>query len=617
MFNDLYGNQTDQALAAKAKTAKPEVHEVSIMQGVGGALWRGPAAGALETGRALNYLGSISTAGMAAKALSPKPPTSIDGWFAENETGKTLGKEAKALEPDPEASGAAAQIVHGLTKFGAKAVGYAATMGPLAPFAFGADEGISEGLKLTDQGVDGVTAAQAGVVHGIMSGVGVALPMTAKTLKGTAALIGVGGPGFFMGEQHVMRTVLEDADYLDLSKMYDPFDVTGMVASVAAPTVFAGAAKIAQGAKAKQLVGDTPKRDSVGTPKRDSADPDPIASALAEAEPVPPREAVDAVRVKQLSEHESFKPPEPTNAKAAAEFTARIKDATDRLNAGEKIELETPSSRPVTKVELTPGKFRPMRDSDGAPVAASPEEAASLYKWMGDSKLVTDDGAPVVMFKTADESGQVVVRDSLPAPRETKGQIPDTKAPDSDKKPGSADTIAQKSETPEAEPEAPPTPVYVKAERIAATKEQPLPEGSPVPKGSDAAWVDTPEGPGLKVAKTDQTRAAPRDTPGADLDQAANARPSPPDQQARPDAELVQPETPVKPTDQAETDEFDAQTDQVAQTLIDELPDLEIELDDGTRISAAEAMQMADEVVAQANTDAKAFEAAVQCFLRT
>lgn len=46
-------------------------------------------------------------------------------------------------------------------------------------------------------------------------------------------------------------------------------------------------------------------------------------------------------------------------------------------------------------------------------------------------------------------------------------------------------------------------------------------------------------------------------------------------------------------------------------------PDLVVELDDGTTMTAAEALAAADEAVAQAQTESRAFEAAVSCFLRT
>ena len=40
-------------------------------------------------------------------------------------------------------------------------------------------------------------------------------------------------------------------------------------------------------------------------------------------------------------------------------------------------------------------------------------------------------------------------------------------------------------------------------------------------------------------------------------------------------------------------------------------------MDDGTTMTAAEALAEADAVLAQAQTDSRAFDAAISCFLRT
>lgn len=53
-----------------------------------------------------------------------------------------------------------------------------------------------------------------------------------------------------------------------------------------------------------------------------------------------------------------------------------------------------------------------------------------------------------------------------------------------------------------------------------------------------------------------------------------------------------------------------------ARAIADELGDLVVTLDDGTEMSAREALARADEVIAQAKTDALAFDAAITCFLR-
>jgi multidrug efflux pump subunit AcrA (membrane-fusion protein) len=46
------------------------------------------------------------------------------------------------------------------------------------------------------------------------------------------------------------------------------------------------------------------------------------------------------------------------------------------------------------------------------------------------------------------------------------------------------------------------------------------------------------------------------------------------------------------------------------------MPDMEIAVEDGSTVKASEALAAADEIVTQAEADAKGFDAAVSCFLR-
>ncbi|MGB5940299.1 MAG: hypothetical protein WBG81_12780, partial [Rhodanobacter sp.] len=76
--------------------------------------------------------------------------------------------------------------------------------------------------------------------------------------------------------------------------------------------------------------------------------------------------------------------------------------------------------------------------------------------------------------------------------------------------------------------------------------------------------------------------------------------------QGRPDNSSI-----AKATAQAEAPEVRS-----ARAIADELGDMRITLDDGTETTVREALAAADDAIAQAETDARAFEAAITCYLR-
>lgn len=616
MFNELFREQTDAALAGAAKFRKREPDPPpSTLQGMAGALWRGPAAAALETGRALTYAASITPSGAIFKGITTgKAPTSLDAWFGETDYGKGLGAAAKALEPDPQTTGTAAQLTFGLSKFGAKAVGYALTLGPAAPIGFGLDEGASETLRLVDQGVDVGTALAAGGVHGVVSGAAMALPAAGQTVRQTAGLAIGGGPVAFVGEQAAIRTILESQDYDQVAKQYDPFDITGLIASTVAPGVF-GAFTHGVRARAKAKAQAAKMDESAGAKPAD---------VPAKAEP-PPQEAVDAARVRVLAEHESMRAPEPANPKAAVEYRARIAEAEQAMQEGRApVRLTDPprQTEPRT-IDLPDGRTVPTRDTEGRPVAATPEEAAELYRWLGESVMRDEQGAPRVLYRTDDADGAPLIRESA----ETTPLADDVGAgraieATDEGTPAPAPKTAQRAATQADEPaQRMASPVFVRAEKVAGTPQAPLPaeQGTPAAMraaGVDAAWVESPEGPALRVARSDQVRAAPRGDDVDAVDRQATATPMTADPDARPGQARPDPAAP-RPVADADEAAYQAATDANARVALADMPDLQIELDDGTRISAAEALAEADEALARAKTDARAFDAAVQCLLRT
>lgn len=135
--------------------------------------------------------------------------------------------------PNPETVSTASRIVHEVSRvIGKVAIVGSLTRSPLATAAaVGADEGGATYLDLRDQGVDPATAAKVGAVSGVSTAVGIALPASAPTLAGKAALVAVGGPGSFVAENVAAREILRAADFGEIAERYDPTDPTGLVVS--------------------------------------------------------------------------------------------------------------------------------------------------------------------------------------------------------------------------------------------------------------------------------------------------------------------------------------------------------------------------------------------------
>lgn len=257
MFDELYAADVENGLRDRALRPLPN-HEPQ--PGIGAGFWSAaakalPAAG-VESFRAMSPL--LDAYGKAAAYRDAPTVAMIHGQpekspenikretidrIGDNDLGRSLRPVVERLTPDPATTGAAGQFVFGAGKVVGKAVGYSMLTGPVAGAALtGADEGTNEAMRLMDKGVDQKTAAKAGAVHGIATSVSVALPVAGKTIAQTAGLAVVGGPASYMAETATIRHLLENADYDKLAREYDPFDTTGLLVSLAAPSVMGAGA---------------------------------------------------------------------------------------------------------------------------------------------------------------------------------------------------------------------------------------------------------------------------------------------------------------------------------------------------------------------------------------
>lgn len=173
---------------------------------------------------------------VAAEASQKKVQS---GEAFTSEAGKALRATAKDLMPDPATANTAEQLLFGFTRFGAKAVGYSLAGGPVPGAVMtGVDEAMTEADKLAAEGVDAQTRIKVGTVAGVSAAAQVALPVAGKTIPQTVGLVVAGGPGSFVAQQALSRSVLENAGYDKLAQQYDPFDPVGLAVSTLVPAGF-------------------------------------------------------------------------------------------------------------------------------------------------------------------------------------------------------------------------------------------------------------------------------------------------------------------------------------------------------------------------------------------
>ena len=145
--------------------------------------------------------------------------------MGNSEVARGFRERAKDFTPDPASVGLAGQIIHGVLSTLVKAGAYSVATGPAAPVMFGGDLGINRAQELSDQGVDGGTAAVAGVVTGVTSAVGMRLPAAMGATRTQSAVIGAAvNPALTVAEMGGIQTLLQHADYEKIADQYKPFD---------------------------------------------------------------------------------------------------------------------------------------------------------------------------------------------------------------------------------------------------------------------------------------------------------------------------------------------------------------------------------------------------------
>ena len=259
MFDSLFAPETASALATRARIPSAPPDGPGAFGNFWGALVRGPAAGVLDMvdipARQVEREQNLRVRGLPSLRERDERLPKIG---EEIDMQSPLARSVReALTPDPMTTGVMSQIVFGAGNVLTQAGIMGLAGGPLVGAGgVGVVQGAIETGKLQDEGVDTATAVQAGLVKGATMAASFAAPVIGKTLLETLGIIAVTGPGAFMAEQAGIRAVLEQADYDTQAAKYDPFDPVGLTVSTLAPALFAGAAGAMRGAARKALPPD-------------------------------------------------------------------------------------------------------------------------------------------------------------------------------------------------------------------------------------------------------------------------------------------------------------------------------------------------------------------------
>lgn len=417
MYDSAFLTETENSLSMGAPQRPPEK---GLFDGMGKALKNFAPAAIAETSRALE--GFSSLAGINRQEDGLRAELRQQGINIPSFS-QSIGQDIKRLTPDPETTGAAAQVVFGFGKVLTKAAALGGLGGlPAAAGGTSLIEGTVEAQRLQDEGVDPATAAKVGAVRGVSTAVSVALPAAGKTLAGTAALVIGGGPVSFMAEQEASKRILDAADYRKVAEQYDPFDPVGLTIATLLPAAVGGVAL--RGARR--------------------------AKAKAEAEIVPTPEEVAAARVVQTAEtiQQSGLHAKGDIVGAAAhvdalELARRQLDSGERVNVADMVQKVQDAEAARIAAEAKPGFLRTADDLVAMKRQEYPYLTPELARVL---EIAQMPGA----FRSAED--RIFLQGML-----RQGEVPTAKAPDTTiTEPPRVPDTAKAAETPENQAEQAP-----------------------------------------------------------------------------------------------------------------------------------------------------------------
>jgi hypothetical protein len=260
--------------------------------------------------------------------------------LVETDISKAARDAGRSLRPDPETASTAEQIIYGFASGVTRLLAATSVAGPFGLAAASIEEATTTADDLKREGVDLKTRMQAGAVSAAGFSLG-GLPLIGSVTWKTAALYVAGGPGGFIAQQALTREILQGAGYDELGDSYDPFDPVGLAVSSLIPAVFT-AAGLRAGAKRARVS----------------------------------KEVSDAARVAYEIEQRNA-----TSPVSRDDFAAVAKHAEALAKAEEQV-----------------ARGEPVQVSDVAPRITPEQRDANFREWFGESKVVDESGAPLVVY---------------------------------------------------------------------------------------------------------------------------------------------------------------------------------------------------------------------------
>lgn len=316
-----------------------------------------------------------------------------------SDVGQSFRQVSKDQRPDPLTASKAEQIVFGVVRPVSKLVAGGVMAGPFGIVGAAGEEGFTQSEDLREQGVDFATRTKIGTLTAGVNAAGAFLPMAGPTLKATAGLYLLGGPGAFMAQQQATRKILEHADYAELAKQYDPLDPTGLALSALIPLPFAahGAVRNVRAARGSNATARPEAAPPAVAPEvvdaamthnltvqqdvHEAGVVRPETAQIPRAGALQPVDSVDALgdpRQAGLLEDRA-----PTQADVTAAAVERMRTLSDEQITDTPAPLNKPSTDPllasiadrVSAVEATAGDMVVRTDEAGRPVTVADELA--------------------------------------------------------------------------------------------------------------------------------------------------------------------------------------------------------------------------------------------------
>jgi hypothetical protein len=536
-------------------------HAVDLNAGAGffeGAL-TAPLMGAakglvVEPGRAVNFALSAMPA-----AIDAAFGTSTQDWWFEH---MSLERASRKVTPNPRETGTAGQILHSLFDVGSQAL----TVGPAG---VGILKTVGKSIEGVDEGLDTGTAMKKGAIEGASSALGVALPIAIPPVVGSKipALVQQLGYGVAsnvpmgIAQRALTSDVLSKAGYKDMAEQYKALDEGGLMTDFVLGLAFGGLGHVLHG---KEWAGGVKPSD------------------------------IDAALTARNAYHIEVDtaPGLARNGETRDAHVESVLKATEDLIAGRPVDV----GETLHAADFEPN---PAIDKARADAVAQTEKVAAPITRAADEVQKIDEAAALKAGESMDPERVALRKQINDLLRLGIEPIAPARAAEI--------RTALKGEGVEATPE------NVSTVHLVATARELDPAAvDAIPLTlSDAAYLTK-----VKEVVDGNKKAAAAGEAGKGAPSEGSRRGAGDAGQRQEGGQAAGRQSGKAQPGGEDTRHIDEAVMRDAEALVVSKPDMLVMLDDGTELPAHQAFAKADEVIAQAQNDAKAFEAAVLCATR-